>query len=65
MKFQVEAEMYNQEALAENVYMITPKVFQYYISHRCNPNAVDMSRHPTTTQYIRDYHDLFIRDGQG
>lgn len=48
----VEAEMYNQEALAENVYVITPKVFNYYINHRCNPNAVDLSRSANTTQYI-------------
>ena len=48
----VEAELYNQEALAENLFVITPKLFQYYINHCCTPNAVDMSRRPTTTQYI-------------
>lgn len=48
----VEAEMYNQESLAENVYVITPKIFHYYINHRCEPNSVDMSRSSNTTQYI-------------
>lgn len=51
-RVRVEAEMYNQETLAENLFVITPKVFNYYINHRCNPNAVDMSRSPNTTQYI-------------
>lgn len=51
-RVQVEADMYNQESLAENVYLITPKLFHYYINHCCEPNAVDVSHRPTATQYI-------------
>ncbi len=51
-KVQVEPELYNQEKLAENLYLVTPKVFQYYINHCCDPNAVDISRSPTATHYV-------------
>jgi uncharacterized protein len=44
--------MYNEEALPGNLSIITPKVFHYYVNHRCEPNAVDMSRSPNITQYI-------------
>jgi hypothetical protein len=49
---ELEAEMYNQETLAENVFIVTPKMFHYYINHCCDPNAVDLSRSGNTTQYV-------------
>ena len=49
---QVEGEMYNQETLAENVFIITPKVFHYYINHSCDANIVDLSRRANSTQYV-------------
>jgi SET domain-containing protein len=54
----LEDEMYNQETLAENVFIVTPKMFHYYINHCCEPNAVDLSRRGTATQYValRDIH---------
>ena len=51
-KLQVEADMYNQETLADNVFQITPKVFHYYINHSCDPSVIDISRHSTSTQYV-------------
>ena len=49
---QLEAEMYNQEKLADNLFIITPKVFHYYINHSCDSNAIDLSRSPNSTQYV-------------
>jgi SET domain-containing protein len=51
-EIQLEPDMYNEEALPGNLSIITPKVFHYYVNHRCEPNAVDMSRSPNITQYI-------------
>jgi hypothetical protein len=57
-KVQVEPELYNQEKLAENLFLATPKVFQYYINHSCDPNAIDITRSPFSTHYVawRDIH---------
>jgi hypothetical protein len=51
-QIQLEAEMYNEESLPGDLSIITPKVFHYYVNHRCEPNAVDLSRSPNITQYI-------------
>lgn len=45
-------DLYNQETLADNLFLATPKVFHYYINHSCAPNAIDQSQHPTATQYV-------------
>jgi SET domain-containing protein len=57
-RLQLAADMYNQEALAESVYIVTPKLFHYYINHSCEPNAIDESRRANSTQYValRDIH---------
>lgn len=34
--------MYNQETLDENVFVVTPKLFHYYINHSCEPIAIDI-----------------------
>jgi SET domain-containing protein len=52
----LEDEMYNQETLAENVFIVTPKMFHYYINHCCEPNAVDLSRNGKATQYVALRH---------
>jgi SET domain-containing protein len=49
---QLEAEMYNQEKLADNLFIITPKMFHYYINHSCDSNAIDLSRSANSTQYV-------------
>ena len=49
--------MYNQEALTEDVFILTPKLFHYYINHSCEPNAVDVSRRANSTQYVA-LHDI-------
>jgi SET domain-containing protein len=66
----IAAEMYNQERLGGDLFLITPKGFQYYINHSCAPSAVDLSQHPTWTHYVAlrditaneeitaDYYDL-------
>lgn len=46
------AEMYNEEQLAEDLFIVTPKLFHYYINHSCDPNAVDVSRRGNSTQYV-------------
>ena len=49
---QVEAEMYNQEALSEHAFILTPKLFHYYINHSCEPNAIDVSCRGNPTLYV-------------
>ena len=49
---ELEAEMYNEESLPDGLSIITPKVFHYYVNHCCEPNAIDLSRSPNSTQYI-------------
>ncbi len=51
-RVQLEAEMYNQASLADNVFVVTPKLFHYYINHSCEPNAIDLSRSANATQYV-------------
>lgn len=57
-RLQLAPDMYNEEKLAENVSIVTPKLFHYYINHSCDPNAVDVSRRANSTQYValRDIH---------
>ena len=57
-RLQLAADMYNQETLAEGVFILTPKLFHYYINHSCDPNAVDITRRANSTQYValRDIH---------
>lgn len=47
-----EAEMYNEESLADNLFIVTPKLFQYYINHSCDSNALDLARSANATQYV-------------
>ncbi len=49
---ELAAALYNQETLAPDVFIVTPKVFHYYINHSCAPNAVDVSRRGNATQYV-------------
>lgn len=49
---QLAGELYNEAALADNLVILTPKVFHYYINHSCEPNAVDQSQFPTWTHYV-------------
>lgn len=49
---ELEAEMYNEEWLPNDLRIVTPKVFHYYVNHCCEPNAVDLSRSPNITQYV-------------
>ena len=49
---ELDPDMYNEAHLADNLVIVTPKVFQYYMNHSCDANAVDLSRHPTWTQYV-------------
>lgn len=51
-ELQLAADMYNQETLTEDVFIVTPKLFHYYINHSCDPNAVDVSRRANSTQYV-------------
>jgi SET domain-containing protein len=51
-KVQVEPELYNQESLGENQFIVTPKAFHYYINHACEANIVDLSRSSNAVQYV-------------
>ena len=51
-KINLESDLYNEETLANGLCIATPKVFQYYINYSDEPNAVDVSRHPASTQYV-------------
>ena len=51
-RLQLVAEMYNEEALGTDIFILTPKLFHYSINHSCEPNAVDVSRRANSTQYV-------------
>ncbi len=51
-KVQLAPGLYNEESLPGNLSIVTPKVFHYYINHSCEPNAIDVSKSPNSTQYI-------------
>lgn len=55
-QLQLAADMYNQAALADHVFIVTPKVFHYYINHSCDSNAIDLSRRANSTQYVALRH---------
>ncbi len=71
----LQAELYNQETLGDDLFIVTPKVFHYYVNHSCAPNALDLSRDPKATQYVTardirageeitaDYHDATSLEG--
>lgn len=60
-KIELEGTLYNEEMLAPDVFIVTPKVFHYYINHSCEPNALDVSRRGNTTQYVA-LRDIRARD---
>lgn len=49
---QLENNMYNEEVLADDLFIVTPKMFHYYINHSCDSNAIDLSRSANSTQYV-------------
>lgn len=49
---ELAGELYNEEVLPDGQRIATPKVFHYYINHADEPNAVDVTRHPASTQYV-------------
>lgn len=51
-RVKLEAQLYNEEILGNGQRIATPKVFHYYINHSSEPNAIDVTRHPTSTQYV-------------
>jgi len=51
-RLQLAADMYNEESLDDNLFIITPKLFHYYINHSCDANAIDLSRSANSTQYV-------------
>lgn len=51
-QLQLAAELYNQDTVTDGVLIVTPKLFHYYINHSCDPNAIDLTRHATSTQYV-------------
>ena len=53
---QLAPNMYNEETLTDNASILTPKLFQYYVNHSCDANAVDLSRNGNSTQYVALRH---------
>ena len=51
-RVQLAPGFYNQESLPGDLTIVTPKLFHYYINHCCDPNAIDLSRSPNSTQYV-------------
>ena len=51
-KVQLAPGFYNEESLPGDLTIVTPKLFHYYINHCCDPNAIDLSKSPNSTQYI-------------
>lgn len=55
-RLQLADEMYNEESLVDNLFIITPKLFHYYINHSCDANVIDLSRSANATQYVAARH---------
>lgn len=51
-KVQLAPGFYNQESLPGDLLIVTPKLFHYYINHCCDPNAIDITKSPNSTQYV-------------
>lgn len=51
-EIELAGELYNEEVLPNGQRIATPKVFHYYINHADEPNVVDVTRHPASTQYV-------------
>jgi SET domain-containing protein len=51
-KVQLEAELYNEAHIAQDLCIATPKSFHYYVNHSCDANIVDLSRSGKATQYV-------------
>ena len=49
---ELAGELYNEDVLPSGQRIATPKVYHYYINHSNEPNAVDITRHPGSTQYV-------------
>lgn len=51
-RLSLAGHLYNQADLAGDLRTVTPVSFHYYVNHSCAPNIVDLSRFPTSTQYV-------------
>lgn len=51
-RVQLDPDLYNEERLANNILIATPKVFHYYVNHSCDPNAMSASRSASTIYYM-------------
>ncbi|PJI52932.1 hypothetical protein CTI14_35470 [Methylobacterium radiotolerans] len=51
-RVRLAGELYNEEELPTGELIVTPKVFHYYINYADEPNIVDLTRHPASTQYV-------------
>lgn len=51
-RVQLAADLCNEEVLPGGQRIATPKAFHYDINHSDEPNVVDLTRHPTSTQYV-------------
>ena len=51
-RVKLAGDLYNEEVLPDGRLLATPKVFHYYINHADEPNIVDVTRHPASTQYV-------------
>jgi uncharacterized protein len=51
-RVRIAADFYNEAILPNNQLIATPKNFHYYINHSSEPNIVDITQHPTSTQYV-------------
>jgi SET domain-containing protein len=44
--------MYNEERLADDLFVATPVAHHYYINHACEPTVVNIARHPGSIQFV-------------
>jgi uncharacterized protein len=50
--FQIDGQMYNEARLSETHFIATPVGHHYFMNHSCEPNVIDLSRHPATTHLV-------------
>jgi len=47
-----DGTMYNESQLAPDLCVATPVAHHYFINHACEPNVVDIARHPGSIQFV-------------
>jgi uncharacterized protein len=48
----LDGTMYNEERLADDLFVATPVAHHYFINHACEPTVINIARHPGSIQFV-------------